>query len=374
MPRTFALAIGIAALPVLAGCTIKPKADPAKEAAARVAARRDQAACGSQVAYDKLKNIAFDAAIRARGGDHANLDTLADYSLARMEQPVVKGHDTALDLTECQGRLVLDLPPGAEAGFGGRHQLSTDVAYTAQAAADGNGYVYTLKGGDDLVAQLAAFRLDRGAILPPAAVDYAQRAPAAPPAAAPNFQPEPRIAAAPPQPRAFPAGRAAPSRDDRPDRPPPDWRRPPWQDEPDYAPPDRRPRDDGWRGRDRYDPGPDSADDEDDDAPPPREAGLSTVRQFYRALGTGDGRAASVLVIPEKRGGGAYSPQGIARFYGRLPEPLRLTAIEPAGPDAWRVRYTYSAGRTRCDGRALVSTTSRGGETYIRGIKPLSGC
>ncbi|PAX07375.1 nuclear transport factor 2 family protein [Sphingomonas lenta] len=105
-----------------------------------------------------------------------------------------------------------------------------------------------------------------------------------------------------------------------------------------------------------------------------RGSGETVVRTFYDALGRGDGDAASALVVAEKRGGRAFSPQAISRFYGDLPEPLRLTAVTPLADDTYRVSYRYSAGRSRCDGAAVVSLTSRDGRTLIRSIRALNGC
>lgn len=102
--------------------------------------------------------------------------------------------------------------------------------------------------------------------------------------------------------------------------------------------------------------------------------GEAVVRAFYGALGRGDGTEASSLVIPEKRGSQAFSARAISRFYGGLSEPLRLTAITPLAPDVYRVSYRYSAGRTRCDGAAVVRLASRTSRDLIRSIQALNGC
>ncbi|WP_419826821.1 hypothetical protein [Sphingomonas sp.] len=91
-----------------------------------------------------------------------------------MEEPVVTGWDAALDVTRCQGRLVLEIPPGAERGFAGERHLRADIGYTAQAAADGNGFVYRLTGGDPIVSKLVAFNMTSGAYQPPPAIDETQ--------------------------------------------------------------------------------------------------------------------------------------------------------------------------------------------------------
>lgn len=104
------------------------------------------------------------------------------------------------------------------------------------------------------------------------------------------------------------------------------------------------------------------------------DAGEAVVRAFYGALGRGNGEEASAHVVAEKRSSRAFSPQAISRFYGELREPLRLTAIEPLARGAYRVSYRYSAGRSRCDGEAVVSLTSRDGRDFIRSIRALNDC
>lgn len=103
-------------------------------------------------------------------------------------------------------------------------------------------------------------------------------------------------------------------------------------------------------------------------------SGEATIRVFYEALGAGDGERASAQVIAEKRSSGAFSPGAISRFYGDLPEPIRLTEIAPLARGVYRVSYRYAAGRSPCDGRAIVSLTHRGDRNLIRSIRALNGC
>src|SRR6266496_1699033 len=102
-------------LPVLAGLLLLPLAscdwmqvrDHHEEVHARFAAaqtRRVQRACASNSTYDRLKDLAFNQAIKIRNVDPANLDKLATYSVIRMENPRVKGRDDTLDVTVCRGR------------------------------------------------------------------------------------------------------------------------------------------------------------------------------------------------------------------------------------------------------------------------------
>ena len=318
---------------------LKPN-DPQADIKARAEAKRQQAACASGTAYDRLKNQLFDAAVAARHGDRANLDTLADYSLLRMEDPVVVSHDRALDITHCKGMLILNVPPGAERGLDGERQLHSEIEYTVQAAADGNGYVYRMRGADPIIARLANFQLSGLAYRPPPAIDY--------PAKAPGVSDTTTLARADVTAAASRAGI--------------DTARPAEQRPVPLSPHshlEARPGLQRAQGSSE-----ESAD----------QGGESTVRAFYNALRTGDGQAASANVIPEKRSTRAFSPEGIARFYGSLPEPIRLNAITPAANGSYRVTYSYSAGRSRCNGSAIVSISNRNGRALIRSIRALSGC
>ena len=118
-------------------------------------------ACASNATYDRLKEVVFEEAVRIRNSDPANLDKLATHSVVRMEKPVVKTRDENLNVTVCTGRFVLELPPGAEAGFGGQRRLMADIEYAAQAAADASGLVYQLNGAEPIIYRLAAFDLQR---------------------------------------------------------------------------------------------------------------------------------------------------------------------------------------------------------------------
>jgi hypothetical protein len=218
--RLMHLGLIVAATAMGAGCDLTPTAD--KEAAAREEAqsralqKRMQAACSSPATYDRLKQIAFDDAIRMGNADPENLDTLAAHSLVRVEDPVVVSRDEALDVTLCKGRFILELPPGAERGFGGERRLVANVEYSAQQAADGSGLVYQIKGGEPIVNRLAAFDLRGQPYRPPATQAAEQVAMATP---QPTRSSEPRPVARqpapapavtpPPAPRVTPQARVA---------------------------------------------------------------------------------------------------------------------------------------------------------------------
>ena len=330
-----ACGIALALTAALGGCAKLKQNDPRDDARLRAEAKRQQVACASPAANDQLKGILFDQAVSHHSGDRQNLDTLADYSLLRMENPVVKGWDPRLDITNCKGRLILAVPPGAERGFEGERQLQAEIDYTAQAAANGQGFVYQINGAEPVIAKLAAFNLKSVAYQPPPAID------------------EPRVGMAPSRTSVVVAD----------------------------MPPIRTHADAGGEQAS----GPVLPDPAVAPARPPRpepgtspalasSSGEATVRAFYDALGVGDGAAASAHIIPEKRSSKTFSPKAMSRFYGRLPVPIRLTQIAPMQPGVYRVGYHYSAGRSQCNGSAIVSVIRRDGRDLIRSIRALSGC
>lgn len=335
-------ALALIALLAIGGCDKFHHKSPA---AAKAETKRQQTACASSVAYDRLKNSIFDQAIAKGPADRSNLDTLADYSVARMEDPVVKGWDQSLDITRCQGRFILEVPPGAERGLGGARQLQADLEYTAQPSADGAGLVYKQRGADAIVSKLAAFNLGSVAFRPPPAIDQEQsESIGSEQVSVPEAQtPQPLSTDRDNWPARNVAERtrqgqaqmsAAPARS------------------PEGALPRSTPR---------------------PSAPARDSSGEGAVRAFYAALGSGNGAAAASQVVPEKRVKGPFSAGAISRFYGRLPEPLRLTSVTTEG-NAYRVTYRYSAGRSRCNGVAVVRLTNRGGRDLISSIRSLSGC
>ncbi|WP_129586433.1 hypothetical protein [Sphingomonas montana] len=325
----------------LAGCGKVEQKSADVVSKPRAEAKRHRVACASSVAYDRLKGLVFDQAVDRHAGDRANLDILADYSVVRIEEPVVDGWDSALDLTRCTGRFILQIPPGAERAFGGERRLEADIRYTAQAAADGSGFVYRLNGAEAIIARLAAFNLSVGAYRPSPAID-------------------------PGQDDAAGSADTAPDRADVP---------PPLSDDPVGDAPDdeRLPTRPAQRASDVAGRDPDAvAAGSRTDAP--GRTGETVIRTFYGALGGGDGRTASAQMIPEKRTSRSFAPEALSRFYGQLAEPIRLTRIVPLAGNTYQVSYRYAAGRSRCRGSAVIRLANRDGRTLIRSIDALDGC
>jgi hypothetical protein len=108
---------------------------------------------------------------------------------------------------------------------------------------------------------------------------------------------------------------------------------------------------------------------------PEEIGGQQIVRAFYAALERGDGEAASLLVIPEKREAGPFSAAELSNFYGRLELPFRLMGVDRAGENLYDAVYTYKVRNGRfCNGRSLVRTVSLENQVLIEGIRSPSRC
>lgn len=201
-----------------------PAADERKASEKRAQVRQLRRACGSPETYDRLKAYVFDEATKIRRGGSSMLDTIAAHVTVRMEDPVAKSRDEALDVTVCEGRFILDLPPGLEDAFDGDRRLQADVEYAAQAAVDGSGLVYQMQGAEPIIYRLAALTLG-----PRKAAEVAAAATPVPlPPASPPLEPIPSevparpetVATPRPQARPTPSAPAVEPRSTRPDAQP----------------------------------------------------------------------------------------------------------------------------------------------------------
>jgi hypothetical protein len=327
MPQSIGSGISACLLIALAlgACGKVKQNKPDETAQTRAEAKRHKDACSSKTAYDRMKRAIFDQARGRQDSHRANLDTLESFSFVGMEEPVVEGWDPTLDITRCNGRFILDVPPGVEQALGGQRRLSADIAYTAQGAADASGLVYTISGAEPIVSKLAAFNV-----------------------ADATYRPLPALDA---EASAVDVTRA----DDQPTETFRSAASPPGETEP--SPAMRRTRRETQSARSEL---PMetvlTASPSDLDV---QTASEGTVRSFYNALGSGNGEIASAQVIPSKRSSRAYSADAISRFYGRMIDPLRLTSIRPLPSGAYHVSYRYAGAGVRCNGTATVRQRRR---------------
>lgn len=142
--------------------------------------------CANQSTYDLIKRDIFRRAAALRGSDQAAFDKIASYSVVRIDRPLLDSEDDATGAVACSGALILDLPPGV-AVVGGRRSLTSDIGYTLQRSADGNGEVLTLARAEGIITPLATMaRVGSAPIDPSASAQVDPFAPAqvqSPPAA-----------------------------------------------------------------------------------------------------------------------------------------------------------------------------------------------
>ncbi len=113
--------------------------------------------CALQSTYESIKRALFARAARARGSDEAAFAKLSDFSLLRLESPVLRGVDEDLGRINCNGVAVLQLPPGVRVADGGS-TLSSPIEYAVQRAADGTGNVVMLGNADAITTRLATIQ------------------------------------------------------------------------------------------------------------------------------------------------------------------------------------------------------------------------
>jgi hypothetical protein len=109
--------------------------------------------------------------------------------------------------------------------------------------------------------------------------------------------------------------------------------------------------------------------------PPELQTPRRAVEAFYLALEVGNGSEAAGNIIPSKRRSGPLSAAALSRFYGSLKEPLELLDVVALGEDRYRAFYRFqTTAGARCDGSAIVTTTSVDGEALISRIVAENGC
>lgn len=103
-------------------------------------------------------------------------------------------------------------------------------------------------------------------------------------------------------------------------------------------------------------------------------SGRTTVEAFYLALETGDGEAAAMNVVPEKRANGPLSASALSAFYGNLKRPLRLLDVAEIGSREFRATYHFATSSSVCNGAAIVTTRQVGSLNLISGIRAENAC
>jgi hypothetical protein len=138
----------IAVSAVLAAC--------GQQAPAPAAPPSHAALCASPATIAEVKAIVFENAAKAAAGNNKlALPDLAQQTTATLQMPVLDSFDSQTQKTSCAGQLHLSLPTGAVTAMGGAQDLTADIKYTAQPAADGSGTVYSVLGAGDIIQGLS---------------------------------------------------------------------------------------------------------------------------------------------------------------------------------------------------------------------------
>ena len=103
---------------------------------------------------------------------------------------------------------------------------------------------------------------------------------------------------------------------------------------------------------------------------------LEVVRRFYEALRLGNGLAASMLVIPEKRASGPFSAVRLTEYYSSLRQPIHLISEQNSIGSTVEVQYAYlKPNGGACRASAVVAFDYRNGSDspLINGIRVVHG-
>lgn len=163
--KTASAAFGMLALLATSACDQSPFASKSEDASGK-------GACASAATSAGVKSTLFRKSREGNPGAEARISELEQGSVARLEQPVVDQLDEQTEKTTCSATLVLSLPPGSKASKGIDEEQKVRIRYSVQPAADGNGTVYEVFGGEALISALAGKQ--------PVAIKTAQAASPAP--------------------------------------------------------------------------------------------------------------------------------------------------------------------------------------------------
>ena len=110
--------------------------------------------CGAEPTYAALKKIIFDESRARFDGDVKYINNFETAFTVTVEAPVPISVRDDLQRVECQGRMVLTVPAANFEEFGRDEALVQDVAYSAQAAANGAGFVFEIGGADTAIDRI----------------------------------------------------------------------------------------------------------------------------------------------------------------------------------------------------------------------------
>lgn len=110
--------------------------------------------CGAESTYAALKKLVFDESRARFDGDVKYINNFETAFTVTVESPVPISVREDIQRVECQGRMVLTVPAANFEEFGRDKALVQDVAYSAQAAANGAGFVFEIGGVETAIDRI----------------------------------------------------------------------------------------------------------------------------------------------------------------------------------------------------------------------------
>jgi hypothetical protein len=110
--------------------------------------------CAAPETYSAIQKILFDDLRKKFTGSVKYINDMDNLFKANVYAPTLQDINTDTNKADCRGRLTLSVPSSLSEKFGRQSSLTADIGYTIQPSADGNGFVYTLGGYDEILQSM----------------------------------------------------------------------------------------------------------------------------------------------------------------------------------------------------------------------------
>ncbi len=112
--------------------------------------------CGSPETYAGVSELLFDRIRERYDGDIKHINDLEKSLRLTVTEPVATQVLDDIGRVDCEGRATFKIPSPLFSTFGNREEITADIGYSVQDAADGKGKKYQLGGEDSLIAEIIA--------------------------------------------------------------------------------------------------------------------------------------------------------------------------------------------------------------------------
>lgn len=111
-------------------------------------------ACSNKETYKSLKTIVFNNAKDANHEDPVLINDWLNSFVETVDMPRVVAIDKDTNRTDCAGSLILNIPAPSQKYFDGNTKITSQVTYSVQPSADGEGVISTLNDYETLVQEI----------------------------------------------------------------------------------------------------------------------------------------------------------------------------------------------------------------------------